>query len=817
MRRMFAVFALLLACASSAHATGLLIPTEKKLPPLALLNQQVFVRLEDQVAVTQVEQTFRNHTDRELEATFIFPVPKGASVREFAMWIDGKKQVGELLEAAKAKQIYTDIVRRTLDPGLLEYMGQDLLKLSVFPVPAKGEQKITLSFTSVASADKNLIEYVYPLRTDGKAARTLEKFSLKVELKSQHPIQTIYSPSHAITTQRPNDKTATIVFEKDQAILDRDFQLFYSLSDKDVGLTFLGHRPDPTQPGHFLMLLSPRAELSKTQQVPRDMVFVIDTSGSMRGKRIEQARNALKFCIENLGEKDRYTMINFATVINKFSDKLIDANGDNLSKGRKWVEALETTGGTAINDAMSTALDLRPSEDNGRTFTIVFFTDGLPTIGETNPEKILANVAKKNNANTRIFTFGFGDDVNTVLLDRMADQSRAISTYVRESESIDTKVASLYAKISNPVLANLKLTVGEGITLSEIYPPQLPDLFHGSQLVVFGRYTGKGATAVKLTGNVGKDAKEFVYETTFAEKTNSDKAFVEDLWARRKVGYLLEQIRTNGEKKELVEEVTALAKKYSIATPYTSWLVVPDTIPVAGPVGGPRPAVPNVGFHLGAVRDGKEAPAALAPAGPGKAQVPLGEFLKKADVKAGKAGEGRGDFMDKALDKVPVVTASGGFATDDQTRRLQEAKQKIEQYRQANRDLAAGHVDRVQNGRAAVEYALDANCLRNQTQLTRNAQQRIGKDRNAVDVGGVWIDDGYDVSMKTVTVKAMSNAYFKLLEKHPEMRDVFRLGNHLVWVSPSRTALVIDTNSGEEEITEEAIADLFRPAPVQKN
>jgi len=331
---------------------------------------------------------------------------------------------------------------------------------------------------------------------------------------------------------------------------------------------------------------------------------------------------------------------------------------------------------------------------------------------------------------------------------------------------------------------------------------------------VFGRYNGKGSAAIKLSGNVGKDSKEFVYETTFPEKTNNERAFVEDLWARRKVGYLLEQIRTNGEKKELVEEVTALAKKYSIATPYTSWLVVPDNVPVAGPAAAAPNGKPNVGFNLGVVRDGKEAPAALQTGsggvgGPGV--VPVGEFLKKSQVKADEAEKARGQFLDQALAGVPKNASA---TTDDKTRGLQEAKQKIEQYRQANKDLASGNVYRVQNGKEGVEYAVDANCLRNQTQLTRNAQQRIGKDRNAIDVGGIWIDEGYNVSMKTVTVKAMSPAYFRILEKQPTMRDVFRLGNHLVWVSPSRTALVIDTNSGEEEMTDAAIASLFAPAPT---
>src|SRR5437588_760093 len=239
MRRLLPVLLALLAAAAPAQARGLLIPTEKKVPPLAMLNHQVSIAIDDQVAVTKVEQTFRNHTDRQLEATYIFPVPKGASVRKFAMWVDGKEIPGELVEAKKAKQIYTSIVQRTLDPGLLEYMGNNLLKMSVFPVPPRGDQKITLSYTSVAVSDNGLVEYVYPLKTDGKAIATLEKFSIHVDLKSQHSLTNIYSPSHSITMTRPDDRRALISFEKEAALLDRDFQLYYTAGGKDVGLTAL--------------------------------------------------------------------------------------------------------------------------------------------------------------------------------------------------------------------------------------------------------------------------------------------------------------------------------------------------------------------------------------------------------------------------------------------------------------------------------------------------------------------------------------------------------------------------------------------------
>ncbi len=801
MRRVLTALAVLLVVGSSASAAGMLIPAEKKLPPLALVDQKVTISIEDQVATTKIEQSFRNHTGRELEATYLFPVPKGASVRKFTMTVNGVDTPGEIVEADKARKIYTDIVSRSHDPGLLEYMSQDLIKVRVFPVPAKGDQRISLTYTSVSNADNGLIEYMYPMRTDGKAAETLEKFSISINLKDQRPLTNIYSPSHPITINRPNDKEAVIGFEKNQAILDRDFQLFYQAGSKDVGLTAVTHRPIADRPGYFMMLLSPRAELSKTQVQPRDFVYVIDTSGSMRGKRLTQAKLALKFCLRQLDPNDRFALINFASTVNKYTNSLQAATPGNLEAARKWVDDLEATGGTNIDEALRDALAMR-SSDEGRTYTMVFFTDGQPTWGERNPQKIMENVKNKNTGSTRIFSFGVGDDVNTVLLDGLADATKAVSTYVRESEDIEAKVSSLYAKISNPVLANLKLEFGEGINVSDMYPQQLPDLFHGTQLVVFGRYTGKGHTGIKLTGQIGKQTKVFDYEIKFGEKTDGNQGFVEDLWARRKVGHLLDQIRVQGPNKEVVEEVIQLAKRYGIATPYTSYLLVPDgPPPVLG--GLPRPPIglPK-GKHPGV-------PQALAPAGgAGAAPIPLADFAKQNFRDAKDVGQTRiGQENDRLREE-----AKRGDKKDKEAAQIALDQQTALQKTQDAFNGRKLHL--VQQDKLGVDFAVHNNALRFQNQTIKTASRNV-QNRNVVEVGGVWIDDGFDAKMETVTVKAQSQAYFDILERHPAVKDVYALGNFVIWVTPSGKALIIDRNAGAEEMGPAAIDRLF-VAPAKK-
>jgi Ca-activated chloride channel family protein len=536
----------------------------------------------------------------------------------------------------------------------------------------------------------------------------------------------------------------------------------------------------------------------------------------MSDLKMAQAKKALKYCLGQLHPEDRFSVIKFSTGVTPFRDKLVPASKDYLEAAVKWVDGLKQQGGTAILPALDEALGMRTDEP-GRPFNVVFFTDGLPTVDEIDTDKIVKKTVGKNTSNTRIFTFGVGDDVNAAMLDQLADATRAVSTYVRPSEDIETKVAALYNKISNPVLTDLKLTCGEAVRMHEIYPPKLPDLFHGTQLVVIGRYTGFGHIAVRLTGMVGAEKKEFVYDVTFPEKTLSDtgKDFVEPLWARRKVGFLLDQIRVNGEKKELIDEVVGLAKKYGIATPYTSYLVVPDSVmpvvPVRRPIDQPLPrpapiAVPLAGGGFG------PAPG-LAPAAPGGRPLRVEEFAKnqaKGDAAgAGAIANNRGQVAERdareALDRLKdEKDATTRAKLTEQVLRFQQEKKTWDQSNTAFK----GRKDGYQVGQLGVDLACASNNLRNQDKLSLTANRQV-QGRNVLEVGGVWIDDGYKAETKSITVKAQSKAYFDILAAHPEMKDVFRLGNSVVWISPSGTALIVDQNDGKEEMTGDEIEALF--------
>lgn len=794
MRRSLLAVMLLLLSISSLWAQGVMIPRDRSLPPMLLVNHKVKVKLEDQVAITTINQTFRNQANRQLEAVYTFNVPKGAMVKEFSMMVNGKKVKGELVEAAKAKAIYTEIVRRTMDPGLLEYIGTDLLQMSVFPVPAHGDQEVEVSFTSMVNQQEGVVEYLYPLRAQSNVVRIQGNFSFEMELKASRPIHNIYSPTHPISFTRKSDRHAVVYFDKSMAALDRDLQLFYTMGKDDIGITLLQHKPTNAD-GYVMLLLAPRAEIAQDQRVPRDIVFVLDTSGSMREDgKLEQAKKALKFGLDSLKPGDRFTVLNFATTVNSFSSTLM--NQSELAAAKKWVDALESTGGTAINEALLEALKLQ-TNDKQRNFTIIFFTDGKPTVGEVNVNTILTNVDRAATANTRIFTFGVGYDLDASFLDRLAEKHKATSSFVKPSEDMEIKVSTFFSQINQPVLTDLKLSTSSDIRLVEMFPPQLPDLFHGGQLVVLARYQGTGKVNLKLTGNVGSQTKEFNYAVDFQDKPEA-RGYVEDLWARRKVGYLLDQIRMGGEKKELVDEVILLAKKYSIATPYTSYLVVPDDVPmptVRPGDRGHRVQINDSGtsrsFDVGSGGGGATA---APPPPPGGSSFGMG-----GGGLGGRGGSSTGDALKLA----------------DANQSLQYARSKVnssneaqQTYQEAQKKLAEKQNEQTQQGKLGVDLSQQLNDMKNQSQQSQRAQ-RVANSRNCIELNGVWIDDQYKKDTPTLKIKTMSNAYFKILEKQPKMKEVFALSQNVVWITPNGTALVIDPNEGKDELNDEEITKLF--------
>jgi Ca-activated chloride channel family protein len=489
------------------------------------------------------------------------------------MEIGGQQVQAELLSADKARGIYEDIVRKLKDPALLEYAGRDVFKVRVFPIEPNSHKRITLSYSQVLPSDAGLVSYVYPLNTEKFSAKPIKNVSIKVELETRLSLKTIYSPSHAVEIKRNGPNKATIAYEAADVQPDTDFALYFAPEKDEVGLNLLTYKT-PGEDGYFLLLASPGMDAKDRQVVLKDVVFILDTSGSMSGKKITQAKKALEFCVENLNDDDRFELVRFSTEVEPLFDQLVAASPANRAKAGDFIKDLRANGATAIDDALRKALSLRPA-DSARPFVIIFLTDGMPTIGVTDEDQILGNVKRNDTGRTRIFCFGIGNDVNTHLLDKLTEQSRGSSQYVLPEEDIEVKVSSFFAKIKEPVLANPTLKFTGDIRATKLYPASLPDLFKGEQLVLAGRYSGHGSSAVIVEGMVNGATRKFTYEVKFPDES-PDHEFIPRLWATRRVGNLLDEIRLHGENAELRDEVTQLARKYGIVTPYTAYLIVED-------------------------------------------------------------------------------------------------------------------------------------------------------------------------------------------------------------------------------------------------
>lgn len=573
-KRIFSIIAFFLL-SSNLFADGfIVIPRPNPLPnpfPLEVVYHNVDVKIDGQTAITKIDQSFYNPSNYQLEGFYIFPIPKGAVINNFTMEINGKETKAELLDSDKAKKIYEDIVRQMRDPALLEYSEQNIFKLRIFPIEPRSEKKISISYSQAIESDNNLFEYIYPLNTEKFSAKPLKNVSVKIDLKSNEPLKNIYCPTHNVDVVNKTDNHAIILYEDTNEKPDTDFKLYFSKNSSKVGLSIFTYKSG-NKDGYFLLSASPSIEIDKSNIENKDITFILDVSGSMSGNKLEQAKQALLYCVNNLNTGDHFNIIRFSTEAYSLFNELKSAEKETLNEAKRFIDDLKAIGGTNIEEAFTRAF--KNYNKSIRPHFVVFITDGKPTIGELNDEKLVKRILTSNKQDARIFTFGVGNEINTHLLDKLAEATKAWRTYVSEDEDIEIKVSNFYDKIQSPVLSDIRLNY-DNIEVYQTYPKDLPDLFKGSNVLVFGRYKGNGKSKITLSGKVNGKEKIFNLLVEFA-KSNEEYDFIPTLWASRRIGYLLDMIRLNGENKELVDEVTFLAREHGIITPYTSYLIMED-------------------------------------------------------------------------------------------------------------------------------------------------------------------------------------------------------------------------------------------------
>ena len=547
------------------------------MPPtvqLSIRYHHVTVKIDDQVAVTRVDQVFFNPNDYPVEGTYMFPLPKDAAVSSFTLWMDDQPVKGEILSAEEARRKYEEVVHSLKDPALLEYVDRGAVQARIFPIPPQGERRISLEYTQTLPAENGLVRYSYPLNTEKFSLWPLQEVSISVNITSHLPVRAVYSPSHPIDVNRESDYHVNAGYEAKDVRPDTDFSLFYSLGEDEAFHLIPFRDPaDPSDPdGFFLLLLAPKPEVSPEKALVKDVILVLDHSGSMDGEKFLQAQEALRYVLKNLNSEDRFDIIAFSTGTEMFSSQMQPEA--QVAEALAWVDRLSARGSTDINRALLEAAALT---DRGRPTYLIFLTDGLPTEGVVDSQQILDNLRASARDNLRLFTFGVGYDVDTVLLDSLAQDHHGTSSYVLPDQKLDEVLSAFYSRISTPVLTDLKLDFGE-ISTYDIYPSPLPDLFKGNQIVVVGRYRQSGSTTVLLSGNVNGEEQIFRYPgqlfaASTSEVSQGAVASIPRLWATRKIGYLLNQIRLKGPDQETIDQIVKLSIRYGIVTPYTSYLV----------------------------------------------------------------------------------------------------------------------------------------------------------------------------------------------------------------------------------------------------
>lgn len=707
---------------------------------LHLQSADIKVEITDQVAKTYITQTFSNDTDRNLAGTYLFPLPEDTTFSSFSLHIDGKPVEGKILEAQEARQTYEEIVRRMVDPGLLEYADHKTVRARIFPIPAHGTKKVELEYTQLLKAENGLLKYRFPLKTETNGAPA-EELKLNVKLSSKQGLRTIWSPSHTVTTEKRDDHAAKVAYLGKDTVPDKDFVLYYSVSDKDVSANVLTHKTTG-EDGFYLLTVTPPVEAKQT--LAKDIVLVADTSGSMQGKRMEQNKKALKYLVNQLSPNDRFSIVEFNTDVEVFKPQLIAATAENKKAAAAFIDDLEARGGTNIGDAIKNALTML-DQPTDRPGYLVLMTDGEPTVGETSVPGILKSVAPKRDI--RIFDFGVGYDVNTKLLNKLAEDHHGTAQYVEPDESLETSLASFYQKIRTPVLSNVKIAY-EGIQVKDIYPKQPKDIFAGTQVLLLGRYKGAGNANVKITGTVNGVAKAYSFPVSFAGD-QAGNTHLPRLWAMRRIAHLTEVAQENGNNKEIVDEIIALSKKHGIISAYTSYLVTDpnDTIAINRPQ--PMPAMMRPGVR----RDSSSRMPMSAPA-PSFRGATNG-FLSSA-----------GGFAEGAMMADARKAEADSFTSANLMRALAKAKEAPSLGRSA-----------VQRQKKMDEFKVVAQLPADKDSA---AAVKMIENKTFYLKDGVWTDASFDGKQKLQSISFGSKQYFDLMHNTPGITKYLSAGRQLI-------------------------------------
>jgi len=570
MATLLIVAATLLIGSANAKAAGLLIADGGFGGVLEIKEHDVNVTINNGIAVTRVTQVFVNTEKRQVEALYTFPVPKGASVANFSMWINGKEMVGEVLEKKRAREIYNSYKRRRRDPGLLEQVDYKTFEMRIYPIGPNAEQKVEIVYYQELNVDHDQATYVYPLATVTRKdinARTTGKFAIQAEIKSAIPIVKMVSPSHAdeFVINQHTENYAVASLETSGGSLAADVVLNYDLVRPKTGMDLLTSRQSG-EDGFFCLTLTSGKDLAALD-TGMDYVFLLDISGSMAndGKLI-MSKNSVSAFIDELGPEDRFEMMTFNVNPETLFNAMQPADTTNKDTAKAYLDDQRARGGTVLAPAMNTAYKYG---DPDRTLNVVILSDGMT---EQKERRTLIQLIDERPRNARVFCIGVGNEVNRPLLEQMAQESGGLAAFISRGDNFQRQALAFRRKLMRPVASDLLLEL-DAISAYNVTPEKLPDLYHGSPIRVYGRYKASGEKEITLKAAIqGKAISESV--TLAFPQSDQNNPEIERMWALQRVDQLMKHSNSSGARENVIDEIVRLGEDFSIVTQYTSFLVL---------------------------------------------------------------------------------------------------------------------------------------------------------------------------------------------------------------------------------------------------
>ncbi|MCL4215986.1 MAG: VWA domain-containing protein [Candidatus Hydrogenedentes bacterium] len=567
-----AAAAVLLACAPLAQAAGLLVADGGFGGQLEIREHAVRVTVNNGIAVTDVEQVFFNTEDRVVEALYTFPVPANASVANFSMWINDVEMIGEVIEKERAREIYESYKQQRKDPGLLEQVDYRTFEMRIFPIAAQSEQRVHLTYYQELDHDDDWATFVYPLATTARGgvdSRVAGRFALTLLARSEIPIVEMESPSHAddFVVSPHSDAFYEASLEAPSGSLAQDVVLAYRIARPRTGIDMITSRQNG-EDGYFCLMVTVGEELSGAND-GMDYIFVLDISGSMAAERkLDTSSNVVTAFLDVLSDEDRFDIVAFNTQPYRCFEQLTAPDETAQTRARDFLGDQRPKGGTVLQAAIRTAYSYAQISAD-RQLNVVILSDGLT---EQRDRPALLQLIGQRPSNVRVFCVGVGNDINRPLLEQLAEDTGGLAAMVSRSDNFERQARAFRRKLTSPVATDLEITF-PGADVYDIEPAELPNLYHGTPVRLYGRYRGSGEFPVQLRANVAGRGLDQDVELAFPADDDQNPE-IERMWAWHKMQELLKAADRTGARDSVVSEIVRLGEGYSIASEYTSFLVL---------------------------------------------------------------------------------------------------------------------------------------------------------------------------------------------------------------------------------------------------